>query len=50
MAGTHFNKRPKLGILVTSLVCLQLSASLVLQCSVLQLVEGLFRLNMAESD
>ena len=60
MAGTHFNKARKLGILDKDLGSsdvisvftteLQLSASIVLQCGVCQLVEGLFRLNMAQSD
>ena len=46
MAGTYFNKQRKL----TSSVCLQLSTSLVLQCVFCQLVEGLFGLNMTESN
>ena len=55
MAGTYFNKRCKLGILNKNLgssdvvSVFKLSASFALQCGVFQLVEGLFRLNMAES-
>ena len=57
MAGTHFNKRHKLGTLdkdVMSLVCLQLSYNQVhhsfYSAAFCQLVEGLFQLNMAESN
>ena len=54
MAGTHFNKRRKLGILVTSLVYLQLNYNRACHsfysAAFCQLVEGLFRLNLAESD
>ena len=56
VAGTYFNKRRKLGILYKDLGSSDVinvftkSASLVLQCAFCQLVEGLFRLNMTESD
>ena len=53
MAGTHFNKRRKLGssdVISVFTTELQLSTSQFYSAAFCQVVEGLFRLNMAESD
>ena len=52
MAGTYFNKQRKLGTLEKDLGSSDVISlfTLVLKCAFCQLVEGLFRLNMAESD